>query len=236
MLECKWRTTFRQLVQGTPIASLEVRVDGKVLASAGSTGRRRLWNAEKGTVIAELAGDTLTRRELARRDRAEKLASGDVNYLTSEIVEKAQAGQKAAADRLRLATDAKTAADAKATESQSAQTRPPLQRGVLEHPAATMPTTAPADPKEKQKIEQAGKVLTQVGSAAGRCIAFAEQRRHGVSPGHGCGCQIGRGSCYSTESLVAAQERQRSARDALAAANRDLVDRPVTHLAFSSDG
>lgn len=234
-----WNTNsgqlLRQLAQNGPVTALDIRADGKILASMGSTGRVRLWNAEQGTVIAELGGNIEGRRELADRDRAEKLASADVGYLTS-VLEKSQAAKKATDDRLKAATEAKAAADAKANEAQSARDRAVAAKQDLEKPPATMPTTAPADPKMKQKIEEAARALAQAETQ----LAAVSLARNNADTEFRLATAAVATAAKDVEaagkSLSAAQDRLKAARDALAAAKQDAAERPVSHLAFSPDG
>jgi len=225
----------RQFPQGGPVGALMIRPDGKAIASAGPNSPARLWDTEKGTPITELKGHILAVREFAARDRAEKLASGDVAYFTS-VVDKAQAAQKAAADRLKVASDAKTAADAKAAEAQAARDRAAALKTEADKPPSTMPTTASADPKAKQRAEDAAKALAQ---AETQLTAAALLRNNAATEFRFATDAVAKAAeetSLGKSSLSAAQERFKSAADAAAAAKRSLVDGPVSRLAFSPDG
>jgi WD40 repeat protein len=225
----------RQFSQGGPVAELAARSDGKVVASCGPGTHARLWDAEKAAPIAELVGGIAARREVARRDRMEKIASGDVAYFTS-LVEKTQSGKKAADDRLKAASDARAAADAKAAEARTARDKAESAKLEAEKPATTMPTTAPAEPKAKQKAEDAAKALAQ---AETQLAALSLVQNNAVNEFNLATAAVARANeelAAAKTSVSAAQERHKAADEAVGAAKRDLSERPMTHLAFSADG
>lgn len=225
----------REFKQDGPVAALAVRVDRNAIASAGPHARASLWDVRKGTPIAELGVGIAAHRELASRQRTETLAAADVSYFTS-AAEKARAAQKGAADRLKAASDAKAPADAKAAEARAARDHAAALKAEAEKPPATLPTTAPTDPKSSHRIEEGAKALalaeTQLAAAAlaannadnefrlaERAVARAEQEL-----------------AEAKSSLSAAQDRSRAATAAAAAARQAAAARSALSLAFSPDG
>ena len=225
----------RQFSHGGPVAELVARSDGKAIASCGPGTHARLWDAEKGTPIAELTGRIAARREVARRDRMEKVASGDLAYFTSQV-EKMQSEKKAADDRLKAAADARTAADAKATEAQTARDKAAAAKLEAEKPATTMPTTAPSDPKAKQKAEDAAKALAQAETQLAAVSLVQDNAVNEFNLATAAVAKANEELSAARESLSAAQEGLKAADEAVGAAKRDLSDRSMTHLVFSADG
>jgi WD40 repeat protein len=113
--------TTRQLAGGSPIAQIAIRPDARYFASAGPSGPPRLWDAAKGTSI-ELRGDARASRAVAQRERAQQIATADVAYFKS-AVQRAEAAQKPAADRVKAATDAKAGADKIAADKEAARAK-----------------------------------------------------------------------------------------------------------------
>jgi WD40 repeat protein len=111
----------RQLAHGSAIAHLAVRPGGKFFASAGPSGPPRLWDAAKGTSI-ELRGDARAARAVAQHELAQQIAAADVTYFKS-AVQKAEAGQKSSADRVKAATNAHSAAEKVAADKEAARAK-----------------------------------------------------------------------------------------------------------------
>lgn len=223
-----------QYAQGGPVATLAVRPDGKVIASAGPNAATRLWDSGRGTAIAELKGSLAATRELAARERAEKLASGDVAYFTG-VGDRALAGEKAATDRLKTATDAKTPADAKAAEAQTARDRAAKAKEEADKPPTTMPADAKPDPKLKQRSEEAAKALAQAETQLAAATLLRNNASNEFQLATAAVAKAGEELSAARASLTAAQAGLKSASEAAAAARRGMVDRPPDRLAFSSD-
>lgn len=225
----------RQFSQGGPVNDLAARADGKVVASCGAGTPARLWDAEKGTAIAELSGKIDSRRKVAIRERTQTLASGDVAYFTSDMA-KTQAAQKAAADRAKAATDARTAADARSREAQSVRDKAAAAKVELEKPAATMPTTAPADPKLKQKIEQAAKTLEQ---AEAQLAAASLAQNNALNEFNSAKAALSKADeelAAAKSSLASAREQLKAADEALASAKTNASGGSISRLALCADG
>jgi WD40 repeat protein len=111
----------RQLSGGSPVARLGIGVDGKHFASVGASGPPRVWDAAKGSFV-ELRGDARANRALVASERAQRLAAANVAYYKA-TVQRAEAEQKSAGERVKVATDAKSIADKLAAEKESARAR-----------------------------------------------------------------------------------------------------------------
>ncbi|HEY2584850.1 MAG TPA: c-type cytochrome domain-containing protein [Tepidisphaeraceae bacterium] len=225
----------REFKQGGPITALAVRPDGKAIASAGPHTPARLWDADKGSVIAEVGVGVAARRELARCQRAGKLAAADVAYFGS-MLEKSQAEQKAADERLKAASDAKAPADVKAADARAARDRAAAAKAEAEQPPATVSTTQPVDPQTKARIEAADKALTQANAqlavaalAASNADNEFRLARHALEESN---VELAR----AKSSLAAAQDRSKAATEAATSAQRLAAEPSAVELAFSGDG
>lgn len=229
----------RQYPQGGPIAALAVRPDGKAIASAGTNSPARLWNAEKGTVIAELKGNIRASRDYASCDRAQKLAASDVAYCTS-VVDKTEVNRKAAADRLKAASDAKTAADAKAAELQTARDHAAAAKAEAEKPPTTTPTTTPAgaapDPKAKQRADEAAKALAAAETQLAAAVLVRNNADTEFRLATDAVTKNSEELSAAKSSLTAAQAEGKSTTEAAAAAKQVMAGHAVARLAFSPDG
>ena len=223
-----------QYAQGGPIGALAIRPDGKVMASSGTTTPARLWDCAKGAVIAELKGGLGATRELAARERAEKLASADVAYFSGGA-DRALASQKAASDRLKTATDAKTPADAKAAEAQAARDRAANAKEEADKPATTMPADGKPDPKLKQRSEEAAKALADAQTQLAAATLLRNNASNEFQLAMAAVAKVGEELSAAKASVTATQAGLKSASEATAAARRAMVDRLPDRLAFSPD-
>jgi WD40 repeat protein len=112
----------RQMPQGGPITPIAVRADGKLFASAGENGITKIWDAAKGTLLAEAKGDRALLTAAADKETAQKLAAADTAYFKS-VLQKAQADLKAQEERVKKAGEAKALADKPVSEKEAALTK-----------------------------------------------------------------------------------------------------------------
>lgn len=107
----------RTLQHGGPVAAVAVRRDGQRFASAGLNHVTKLWNAQKGELIAELKGDRYAQELVAENERDVAFASSEIAYWTNAI-QSAENQHKTQAERVTKATEALTAADKTVGEKQ----------------------------------------------------------------------------------------------------------------------
>ena len=110
---------IRQMAHGAPITAVAVRPDSKLFASAGESGVAKVWDAAKGTAVAELKGDRALSIAATEKESAQKLAAADTAYFKA-VLTKAQADLKAQEDRVKKAAEAKTLADKPVPEKEAA--------------------------------------------------------------------------------------------------------------------
>ncbi|MBI3418318.1 MAG: hypothetical protein HY043_23770 [Verrucomicrobia bacterium] len=99
----------RQMKHGGLVTAVAVRPDGKRIASAGFDRQAKLWDGEKGDLIATLKGDRYARELLEQRERVLTLATNELAYRQG-VLHSAQTNLAASLERVKKATEASAAA------------------------------------------------------------------------------------------------------------------------------
>ncbi|EAQ79670.1 c-type cytochrome domain-containing protein [Blastopirellula marina] len=151
----RWNLTpMKQMAQwdhGAPVLDIDVRADGKRLASVSENHTAKLWDAS-GKQIAELKGDLLKQRNAARLQRDLQAARQRVTILTQRVA--------AAEQDLTTRTEAQktTDEDLQAANEEVAKKKLALDQAQPETPTdkdAATDKAAPADNAEKVDHQQA---------------------------------------------------------------------------------
>ncbi|HEV3418370.1 MAG TPA: c-type cytochrome domain-containing protein, partial [Pirellulales bacterium] len=114
----------RQLQHGGAITAIDVRPDGKRIASAGASKSVKLWNADNNQQVAELRGDFRTRVEIGRLERAVEVARFKLAD-QKRLVKEAEDRVKQETDAIPKTKEAKTAAE-KTLAEKTAAAKPAL--------------------------------------------------------------------------------------------------------------
>jgi WD40 repeat protein len=153
---------LKQFAHGAPVTAVAARPDGKIFASAGTSGAK-LWNATDTAVLADLKGTRSARETLATRDRDAAFAKEESGYRKTSVGDSEKA-RAAAADRLKKAVEAKATAEKQplaekaAAAKKTADEKVAAEKAVSDAEAEVKKLTAAAEADEKAAKESAAKL------------------------------------------------------------------------------
>ncbi|MEA3207302.1 MAG: hypothetical protein QOE70_359 [Chthoniobacter sp.] len=182
----------RQMDHGAPVSAIAVAPNGKIFASAGGNVAR-LWNAEKGTQVAELKGDHRARARIGQSDQAVAFAKSEVAYWKTSL-DTATKVQSAKADALKKAAEAAAAAGKAQAEKKEAlekttdeKARPAAEEALKKAESAwsaadkALPAARLAAQQADQAVIEAKTGVEQATASQQKAETEAEQAKKALS-------------------------------------------------------
>ncbi len=159
----------KQFTHGTPITAVAARPDGKMFASAGTTGAK-LWNPTATAAVAELKGTRSAREALAGQERNVAFAKEEATYRKTALAD-AEKARTAAGERVKKAGETKATAEKQpiaekaAASKKAADEKAVAEKAAMETDAELKKLTGAAEADEKKAKEASEKLKAAKANA-----------------------------------------------------------------------
>jgi WD40 repeat protein len=170
----------RQMDQGGEVTAVAVRPDGKRIASAGTNNVVKLWNAEDGKLITEIKGDRQAQEFAQEMEGGFNFAKSETGHYKGAL-ESAEKAEKAEAEALKKANEAKEKAEKAFAEKVEAHKKAEEAKATADKALADLKTAIQKGKDSKASLDESNQDLAAAAKALAEKAAQVQTEFAGAS-------------------------------------------------------